>query len=65
MPLFPGESDQDQLYLILKCFGRLSEQQMAWLHRHPACVAGWGLVRCARVCPLVCSYWDQASSALF
>jgi len=35
LPLFPGESDQDQLYLILKCFGRLSEQQMEWLRQHP------------------------------
>ena len=35
LPLFPGESDMDQLYLILKCFGRLSEQQMEWLRRHP------------------------------
>jgi cyclin-dependent kinase-like len=23
-PLFPGESDIDQLYFITKCFGRLS-----------------------------------------
>lgn len=35
LPLFPGESDQDQLYLILKCFGRLSRQQMEWLRCHP------------------------------
>lgn len=35
LPLFPGESDMDQLFLILKCFGRLSEQQMEWLRRHP------------------------------
>jgi hypothetical protein len=34
-PLFPGASDQDQLYLILKCFGSLSEQQTAWLRAHP------------------------------
>lgn len=39
LPLFPGESDQDQLYLILRCFGRLSDQQMAWMARHPVCVA--------------------------
>ena len=35
LPLFPGESDMDQLYLILKCFGRLSDQQMEWLRQHP------------------------------
>ena len=35
LPLFPGESDQDQLYLILKCYGRLSAQQMEWLRTHP------------------------------
>ncbi|KAL4420927.1 hypothetical protein ABPG77_001410 [Micractinium sp. CCAP 211/92] len=35
LPLFPGESDQDQLYLILKCFSRLTDQQMGWLRRHP------------------------------
>lgn len=32
----------DQLSLILKCFARLSEQQMAWLHAHPVCAVGAG-----------------------
>ncbi|KAI3432767.1 hypothetical protein D9Q98_004307 [Chlorella vulgaris] len=35
LPLFPGESDADQLHLILACFGRLGEQQMGWLEAHP------------------------------
>jgi hypothetical protein len=35
LPLFPGESDMDQVSLLLKCFGRLSDQQMAWLRKHP------------------------------
>jgi hypothetical protein len=35
LPLFPGESDADQLHLILACFGRLGERQMGWLEAHP------------------------------
>eukprot|EP00164_Ancoracysta_twista_P003333 GFYU01004446.1.p1 GENE.GFYU01004446.1~~GFYU01004446.1.p1 ORF type:complete len:585 (-),score=66.64 GFYU01004446.1:590-2344(-) len=35
LPLFPGESDIDQLYHIVKCFGRLSERQMEIFSRNP------------------------------
>ena len=28
LPLFPGESDVDQLFHILKCFGRLTDRQV-------------------------------------
>lgn len=35
MPLFPGESDMDQLYLILRCFGKLCDNQSEWLRKHP------------------------------
>ena len=42
LPLFPGENDMDQLYLILKCFGQLPPQQTEWLHKHPMCVGAGG-----------------------
>ncbi|PRW60927.1 CMGC CDKL kinase [Chlorella sorokiniana] len=51
LPLFPGESDMDQLFLILKCFGRLGEQQMEWLRRHPV-YSRMALPRPAEVEPL-------------
>ena len=31
----PGESDMDQLYLILRCFGNLCDSQSEWLRKHP------------------------------
>ncbi|KAI7835884.1 hypothetical protein COHA_010229 [Chlorella ohadii] len=51
LPLFPGESDMDQLFLILKCFGRLGEQQMECLRHHPA-YSGMALPQPSQVEPL-------------
>ena len=34
LPLFPGESDMDQLWLILRCFGKLCDTQTEWLKKH-------------------------------
>ena len=33
--MFPGESDVDQLFHILKCFGRLTDRQMELLKDNP------------------------------
>ena len=35
LPLFPGESDLDQLYLIAKMLGPLPAQQSEWQRAHP------------------------------
>lgn len=35
MPLFPGESDIDQLHQIMRCFGRLPERQEKIFKRNP------------------------------
>jgi len=35
-PLFPGDSDVDQLWLILKCLGRLAPQHAAAMAVHPS-----------------------------
>ena len=34
-PLFPGDSDMDQLWLILCCFGPLTARQSTTLQAHP------------------------------
>lgn len=35
MPLFPGDSDIDQLFHIINCFGRLSERQIEIFKQNP------------------------------
>ena len=35
LPLFPGESDIDQLFHIIRCFGKLTDQQMKFFHQNP------------------------------
>eukprot|EP01062_Namystynia_karyoxenos_P043291 TRINITY_DN3170_c0_g1_i1.p1 TRINITY_DN3170_c0_g1~~TRINITY_DN3170_c0_g1_i1.p1 ORF type:complete len:578 (+),score=177.38 TRINITY_DN3170_c0_g1_i1:237-1970(+) len=35
LPLFPGESDVDQLFHIIKCFGKLTPRQQAIFRRNP------------------------------
>ena len=35
MPLFPGESDVDQLFHIVRCFGRLTDRQMELFRTNP------------------------------
>lgn len=35
-PLFPGDSDVDQLWLILKCLGRLAPRHAAAMAAHPS-----------------------------
>lgn len=35
VPLFPGDSDIDQLFLIMRCCGSLTERQRAIFHRNP------------------------------
>ena len=35
LPLFPGESDIDQLFHIIRCFGQLTGQQMDFFRKNP------------------------------
>ena len=35
MPLFPGESDIDQLFHIVRCFGRLTDRQTELFRTNP------------------------------
>jgi len=35
LPLFPGESDIDQLYHIMKCFGPLSDEHLEMFSKNP------------------------------
>ena len=35
MPLFPGESDIDQLFHIVRCFGTLTDRQMELFRTNP------------------------------
>lgn len=35
MPLFPGESDLDQLNIIMRCFGKLTQRQIQIFRRNP------------------------------
>jgi len=35
LPLFPGESDIDQLFHIVRCFGKLTEHQMQLFSKNP------------------------------
>eukprot|EP00993_Chasmostoma_nieuportense_P000505 NODE_1465_length_1496_cov_24.500365_g1387_i0.p1 GENE.NODE_1465_length_1496_cov_24.500365_g1387_i0~~NODE_1465_length_1496_cov_24.500365_g1387_i0.p1 ORF type:complete len:440 (+),score=116.92 NODE_1465_length_1496_cov_24.500365_g1387_i0:89-1408(+) len=35
VPLFPGESDIDQLFHIVKCFGKLTQRQREAFHTNP------------------------------
>ena len=35
LPLFPGESDIDQLFHIIRCFGKLTDQQLEFFHQNP------------------------------
>ena len=49
LPLFPGESDLDQLYLIAKTLGPLPAQQAEWQRTHPMCAGGMWVGCCSAV----------------
>nr|XP_046236015.1 cyclin-dependent kinase-like 5 isoform X2 [Scatophagus argus] len=50
-PLFPGESDLDQIYLIVRCFGNLTAHHQELFYRNPA-FSGVRLPECFVTVPL-------------
>ncbi|XP_047241196.1 cyclin-dependent kinase-like 5 isoform X2 [Girardinichthys multiradiatus] len=50
-PLFPGDSDLDQIYHIVRCFGNLTAHHQELFHRNPI-FSGVKLPECSKTVPL-------------
>ncbi|XP_032438036.1 cyclin-dependent kinase-like 5 [Xiphophorus hellerii] len=50
-PLFPGDSDLDQIYHIVRCFGNLTAHHQELFYRNPV-FSGVKLPECSKIVPL-------------
>ncbi|XP_076023771.1 uncharacterized protein LOC143013931 [Genypterus blacodes] len=62
-PLFPGDSDLDQIYHIVRCFGKLMEHHQQLFYRNPV-FSGVRLPECSVSVPLQQRYPTVTHTAL-